>query len=135
MDEPARPGVHSSFLHLVEEATRTDAGVTVSGRGDEARWSWAQFHEDSRRVAAMLQREGVGVGSLVCVVGDTSQFVLTSITACILTGAARIRCPDSDPEPDRGEPAARRSTNVFGLVPLRLCSSRIASRSSTIRPS
>ncbi len=55
--------------------------------------TWAEVHEDSRRMAASLQAQGIGPGDHVGILGPTSRALVTAIQSVWLAGATVVVLP------------------------------------------
>ncbi len=73
-------------------ATLTDAGL---GSRPDTVLSWASLHEQAKRMASVLAAQGIGPGSRVGLLGDTSVELVTVIQAVWLRGAAFTVLPSS----------------------------------------
>lgn len=62
------------------------AGLTIAGSGQTL--PWHAVHERARRLAEVLAQQGIGPGSRVGLLGDTSAGLVTAIQAVWLRGAA-----------------------------------------------
>ena len=88
----------SAVVPRLEAAAETSAAVTFLGSaagaaGPEQRVTWAELHDDARRVAAALQARGVAPGSHVGILGPTTRALVTAIEATWLCGAATVMLP------------------------------------------
>ncbi len=83
----------TSLVARIEAATARPTGVTFLGGPERERVLWSELHDDARAVAAALQARGVGEGSRVGLLGETSRPLLTALEATWLAGAAAIVLP------------------------------------------
>lgn len=74
---------------LADQPGRT-ATLTIAGSGTatDTHMTWGELHERARRMATALGAHGVGPGSRVGLLGDTSTALITAIQAVWLRGAA-----------------------------------------------
>lgn len=79
-------------MHTVVDAIVASAGpgtlTVLESRGDATPISWAQLHDQARRMAAVLAGEGIGPASRVGLLADTGVTLVTAIQAVWLAGAA-----------------------------------------------
>lgn len=84
-----------TLLDRFEVAAARPGGRVVFVQGEEhVPVSWAELHDDARRMAAELQ-EGLGIssGAHVALLGATSRELVTAIQAVILAGATVVVLP------------------------------------------
>jgi len=69
---------------------RPDTTLTIAGIGNapDTRLSWRQVNEGARRMATVLARQGIGPGTRVGLIGDTTAGMITALQAVWLRGAA-----------------------------------------------
>ena len=85
--EPAAP----DLVALLARAARTPIGVTFVGlHEEETQLSWSDVHARSRRVAAGLERLGVGPGERVALVLRTEPAFLDAFFGTLLAGAVPV---------------------------------------------
>ena len=77
----------------VEVATGRGGTITFVGSGEPDVLTWAQLHEQSRAMAAVLQSRGIGPGRHVALLGPTTRQLVTAIQATWLAGAAAVVLP------------------------------------------
>jgi len=82
-----------TLLDRIEQAAATSGAVTFVVGGGEERVPWRQLHDESRAVAAGLQRQGVGAGSHVAILAPTSRALVTAMQATWLVGGTLIVLP------------------------------------------
>jgi fatty-acyl-CoA synthase len=87
-----------SVVPRLEAAAGTSGSVTFLGSaagaaGPEQRVTWAELHDDARRMATALQARGVGPGTHVAILGPTTRPLVTAIEATWLCGAATVMLP------------------------------------------
>ena len=87
-----------SVVPRLEAAAGTSGSVTFLGSaagaaGPEQRVTWAELHDDARRMAAALQARGVAPGTHVAILGPTTRPLVTAIQATWLCGAATVMLP------------------------------------------
>lgn len=78
---------------LVHAADRVGKGVVFVAGKEHTKVTWAELHDDARRVAAALQSRGIQPGDHVAILGPTSRQLVTAIQACWLAGAASMVLP------------------------------------------
>ncbi|MBS1847703.1 MAG: fatty acyl-AMP ligase [Actinobacteria bacterium] len=78
---------------LQQAATSTDRGVTFVCEDPNVRMTWAEVHDQAKRVAMALQANGVGVGDHVALLGPTSRNLVITIRAVWLAGATVVVLP------------------------------------------
>jgi fatty-acyl-CoA synthase len=88
----------SSLLSRLEAAATTGGWIAFThsaGDGSEPAEvvELARLHDDARRVAAALQRRGIGPGAHVAILGATTRPLVTAIQATWLCGAATVMLP------------------------------------------
>ena len=77
----------------IERAAESGQDVVFLDAEQPVSVPWAELHDDARRVAATLQRQGLGAGDRVALLGTTSRALLTTLQGCWLAGAAVIVPP------------------------------------------
>ncbi|MGA0879181.1 MAG: AMP-binding protein [Ilumatobacteraceae bacterium] len=88
----------SSVVERLEAAAVTGTGVRFVGHSvmpvdGPAFVSWAQIHDEARRIGAALQARGIEPGQHVALLGPTSRGLMTAIRGCWLAGAASMVLP------------------------------------------
>ncbi len=78
---------------LERTASETDRGVRFLCEDPPVWVSWAELHEDAKRVAGALGGRGIGVGSRVALLGPTTRDLVTTIRAIWLAGATVVVLP------------------------------------------
>jgi fatty-acyl-CoA synthase len=88
----------SALAPRLESAASGPGAITFLGSaaGDgapAARVTWAELHDDARRMAGALQARGVAPGTHVAILGPTTRPLVTAIQASWLCGAATVMLP------------------------------------------
>ncbi len=81
------------FISRMEAATEHGTDIVLLDGAEPEQVSWADFHDEARRMAAALQQRGVAPGDRVALLGATSRPFVAALQACWLTGAAVIVLP------------------------------------------
>jgi len=76
-----------------QAAAQSGAGVTFVAGEVGIRVTWSDLHSDACRVAATLQRRGIGPGAHVAILGPTTRSLVTAIEAVWLAGATTVVLP------------------------------------------
>ncbi|MEX2458670.1 MAG: AMP-binding protein [Actinomycetota bacterium] len=92
----------TDFLTALRSRRHAGSGLTVVEGTSPERLDWERFLEEAERVAASLQSLGVGPGSRVALVGDTSLAMLRAIAGTWVAGGAVTLLP----LPPRGSASA-----------------------------
>jgi fatty-acyl-CoA synthase len=96
---PRQPAAPSTLGPRIEAAADRGGSITfVAGAPDGPGYSsdtitWAQLHDDARRMAGALQARGVGPDHTVGILGPTSRDLITAIQATWLAGATLAMLP------------------------------------------
>jgi fatty-acyl-CoA synthase len=76
-----------------EKAATVGGDVTFISGDEHLTISWAELHEDAKRVAAALQARGIAPGDHVALLGPTTRELVTAMHAIWLAGATMVCLP------------------------------------------
>src|SRR5690349_4279237 len=79
-----------TVIDAIAESIGGGGTLTVAGIGSrpDTGLPWAELHDNARRMATTLAGHGVGPGTRVGLLGDTSVGLITAMQAVWLRGAA-----------------------------------------------
>ncbi|MEM7340825.1 MAG: AMP-binding protein [Actinomycetota bacterium] len=82
-----------TIVSRIEHAAKGQGTITFVTGDEPISKSWAELHEEAKRVAATLQHHGVNQGDHVALLGPTTPELVTCIQAVWLTGATPVILP------------------------------------------
>ncbi len=82
-----------TIVSRIEHAAKGDGKVTFVTGAEPVTKTWAQLHEEARRIAAHLQGRSIGRGVHVALLGPTTSSLVTALQAVWLTGATPVVLP------------------------------------------
>lgn len=88
-----RQSVHALFA---EQAALSPSRIALSDR--DRKLTYEQLRQESGRIAAVLDQNGVGPGDVVAVLSDRSVAMVAAFLAVLQVGAAYLPLDTSDPE-------------------------------------
>lgn len=90
MNPSGDPGHMNTVVEALVDNADSRATLTVTGidARSDTRHTWAELHDQARRMAGVLATCGIGPGSRVSLLGDTTAPLIAALQAVWLRGAA-----------------------------------------------
>jgi fatty-acyl-CoA synthase len=82
-----------TIVGRIEHAAKGEGSVTFVTGSEPVTKTWAELHEEAKRMAARLQAQGIERGDHVALLGPTTPDLVTAIQAVWLCGATLVILP------------------------------------------